>query len=271
MTKRCAFALCVTIALAFLAAPRAHAFDKGKLGSFIVLHCDYDVTPEPGRADTFSLDLSTMKGSLKEMDREPQQLVLRWVGDGPVLRIDDIDNGRVYPDYNFNLETGIPVGLDLDTGQPGGIGNIYTATDPITGEVVEHVPFPKPCHDDHGLVPAPQYTDAGRAQIAAESRPSIDEAKAAAKKLTAVQKAQAKAKFVQAFDLYKAGDFDAAILGFKQGLDIDPSSGLANFYLGECYARANKDYLARVRWQRTIDLEPSSKEALQAQSRLAKQ
>ncbi|MBI3013562.1 MAG: tetratricopeptide repeat protein [Candidatus Tectomicrobia bacterium] len=76
--------------------------------------------------------------------------------------------------------------------------------------------------------------------------------------------------FNQAFELFKAGEFDAAVRGFTQGLEIDPANGVAHFYLAETYARQNKTALARTHYQRTVDFAPDSKEALLAQSRLKK-
>lgn len=235
--------LVIALAFVFLGAPPAQAFDKTKFSGLVVLRCNPLYSPLPAREEVFSLDFSTMKAN-HQWNTQSDALVLQWVGDGPVIKVDSIHG---YDHYEVNLETAI----------------VTDNHDPAH--------FSYPCHDDGGLIPAPEYTDAGKAQIEAEARPSVGDAKAAGKKLTPAQKAQAQAKFAQAFDLFKAGDFDAAILGFKQGLDIDPSSGLANFYLGESYARTNKDYLAKIRWQRTIDLAPGSKEALQAQVRLTKQ
>jgi Flp pilus assembly protein TadD len=70
--------------------------------------------------------------------------------------------------------------------------------------------------------------------------------------------------------LFQSGEFDAAIAGFKEGLAIDPANGIANYCLGKCYARQDQDDLARVRYQRAVDLAPGTKEALLAKARLAK-
>lgn len=268
MKKRISAALAGALGFVSLAAPpAAQAFDKAKFTGVLVLHCSEPIPSNPDRDIVFSFDFSTMRETDEWLSKTAH--TLHWVGDGPALTLIEILAGHEsFPHWKVNLETGLIIHL-LPSGEPQKNLNEYTVRDPVTGNL-ENVTFPKPCHDDNGLVPAPEYTEAGAAEIAAALRPSIDDAKAAARKLTAAQKKQAQTKFAQAFDLFKTGDFTAAILGFKQGLDIDPSSGIANFYLGECYARTNKDHLAKIRWQRTIDLAPGSKEALQAQSRLTK-
>lgn len=127
------------------------------------------------------------------------------------------------------------------------------------------------CRDDRGLMPDLQFKPFDPAQAQAENQPAIQDAKAISAKLSAAQKSKAQASFKQAFELFQSGEFDAAVIGFKEGLAIDPANGLANYYLGECYARQDNDDLARIRYQRTVDLAPGTKEALLAQARLKKQ
>jgi Flp pilus assembly protein TadD len=102
------------------------------------------------------------------------------------------------------------------------------------------------------------------------TQPTPQEAKAISAKLSAAQKSKAQASFKQAFELFQAGQFDAAILGFEQGLAIDPGDGRANYYLGECLDRQDQDALAKLRYQRAVYLAPGTKEALLAQAWLAK-
>ena len=135
----------------------------------------------------------------------------------------------------------------------------------------EKIKVPASCRDDNGLIPNAHFKLPDPAQAQAENRPPVQEAKAISAKLSAAQKSKAQASFKQAFELFQSGQFDAAVIGFKAGLAIDPANGIANYYLGECYTRQGDDDLARIRYQRAVDLAPGTKEAFQAQARLAKQ
>jgi TolA-binding protein len=126
------------------------------------------------------------------------------------------------------------------------------------------------CRDDKGLIPNAHFKLPDPAEAQAENRPTPKEAKAISAKLSAAQKSGAQARFKQAFELFQSGQFDAAVIGFKEGLAIDPANGIANYYLGECYTRQGDDDLARVRYQRAVDLAPGTKEAFEAQAWLAK-
>lgn len=88
--------------------------------------------------------------------------------------------------------------------------------------------------------------------------------------LTADDRQKAGALFSQGFELFKAGEFKAAELAFKDGLDIDPANGAAHYYLAETYVRLKNEALAHTHYQRAIDFAPSTKEALLARSRLAR-
>ena len=87
--------------------------------------------------------------------------------------------------------------------------------------------------------------------------------------LSPPDKARAQALFATGFSLWQSGDFAAAELAFKQGLDIDPANALANYYYGDCLARRKdkteaKDYLARA-----AALGGASPEGFKAQAELS--
>ena len=92
-------------------------------------------------------------------------------------------------------------------------------------------------------------------------------AAAASAKLTAKQKQDAKTMFSAAFDLFKAGEFDAAAIQFKKGLAIDPGNYSAHYYLAESLARLKDMDAAKQHYALTIELAPASKEAALAESR----
>jgi hypothetical protein len=86
--------------------------------------------------------------------------------------------------------------------------------------------------------------------------------------LSDADRAQTKAIFATAFTLWQSGDFAAAEIAFKRGLDIDPANALANYYYGDCLARRKdkadaKEYLARA-----VALGGNSVEAFKAQAEL---
>ena len=58
--------------------------------------------------------------------------------------------------------------------------------------------------------------------------------------LGAEDKAKAQQLFATGFSLWQSGDFAAAELAFKQGLDIDPANAQANYYYGDCLARRKR-------------------------------
>ena len=190
----------------------------------------------------YQVDFTTMTGVSKDGDH----LKLQWRG--PILRMDTEGSAVAYWTT-----------IDVRTGT-GELGLASTSfKDPTS------------CRDDNGLIPNARFTPPDPAQARAEDQPPVKEAKAISAKVSAAQKAKAQASFKQAFELFQAGEFEAAIVGFKEGLAIDPADGRANYYLGECYARQQQDDLARIRYQRAVDLAPGSKEAFLAQARLKKQ
>ena len=79
----------------------------------------------------------------------------------------------------------------------------------------------------------------------------FDAIRAKSAALPPADKDRARQLFKTGFKLWQSGNFAAAEIGFKQGLDIDPANALANYYYGDCLARRKdkadaKDYLARA-------------------------
>jgi len=87
--------------------------------------------------------------------------------------------------------------------------------------------------------------------------------------MSAAQRNQALDYFKSALALWKSGDFAAAELGFKQGLDIDPANGPANYYYADCLQRRGDRVNATDYMARAAALAPSSEEGLKAQIALA--
>ena len=86
--------------------------------------------------------------------------------------------------------------------------------------------------------------------------------------ISPAEKARATAVFATAFGLWKAGDFDAAALGFKQGLTLDPANPLANYYYGDCLMRRKAKSDARTYLSRAVAFGGVTAEALKAQAEL---
>lgn len=80
----------------------------------------------------------------------------------------------------------------------------------------------------------------------------------------------AKPIFKAAFDLYKEGQFEAAELQFKKGLEVDPKSAIAHYYLAETQARLNKMKEALKHYETVVKFAPDSKEAALATVALEK-
>ena len=88
------------------------------------------------------------------------------------------------------------------------------------------------------------------------------------KNLPASDKTKAVSIFKQAFELFQTGEFDAAVVQFKKGLEIDPANAIANYYLAETYVRQNNGILARQYYELARQFGGDSKEAVLAESRL---
>ncbi|OUC13532.1 MAG: hypothetical protein B0A82_16740, partial [Alkalinema sp. CACIAM 70d] len=69
--------------------------------------------------------------------------------------------------------------------------------------------------------------------------------------LSPAQRETVRRKFRSGFELFQAGEFAAAELLFRDGLQIEPANEVANFYLAESLARLNKAAEARHYWQQT--------------------
>ena len=86
--------------------------------------------------------------------------------------------------------------------------------------------------------------------------------------LSPAEKSGAQALFSTGFALWQSGDFAAAAMGFKQGLDIDPANALANYYYGDCLARQKNKAQARDYLGRAVALGGTTAEALKARAEL---
>lgn len=95
--------------------------------------------------------------------------------------------------------------------------------------------------------------------------PPYAEEHARSQRLTAAQRAQAQALFNSAYALWQNGEFTAAEAGFRQGLDIDPANGVANFYLGDIVQRRNAYDEAAIYMAAAVAFAPTSAEGLRAQ------
>lgn len=81
---------------------------------------------------------------------------------------------------------------------------------------------------------------------------------------------KARERFSQGFELFQEGEFDAAVIRFKGGLELDPANALGNFYLAETYIRMNDVENAKKYYRYTVEFAPDIKEAALAQARLEK-
>jgi tetratricopeptide (TPR) repeat protein len=86
--------------------------------------------------------------------------------------------------------------------------------------------------------------------------------------LSPAERTQAQSLFATAFGLWQSGDFAAAEIAFRQGLDIDPANALANYYYGDCLARRKDRPEARVYLERAVALGGSTAEAFKARAAL---
>lgn len=98
--------------------------------------------------------------------------------------------------------------------------------------------------------------------------PPYAQERALSQRLTAAQRAQAQTLFNSAFEVWRAGDLNAAEIGFRQGLEIDPANGAANFYMGDILRRRGANQDAAAFMARAAALAPQSAEGLRAQAAL---
>jgi hypothetical protein len=104
----------------------------------------------------------------------------------------------------------------------------------------------------------------------AREQEDLDKKRQVSEQLSPELKAKAKEKFTQAFNLFKEGEFEAAIIRFKQGLELDPANGLGHFYMAETYARLNDTENAVIHYNYTVQFSPDIKEAAIAEVKLSK-
>ena len=82
------------------------------------------------------------------------------------------------------------------------------------------------------------------------------------------QRSQAQMFLAAAYELWKAGDFLSAEVGFKRGLDIDPTNGPANYYYADILQRKGDIAGASEYMSRAAIFGGATKEGLQAQALL---
>lgn len=86
--------------------------------------------------------------------------------------------------------------------------------------------------------------------------------------LTPEQKNQALTFFKLGFDLWQSGDFSAAQIAFKQGLDIDPVNPQANYYYGDSLLKTKDRKGAAEFFARSAALGPATLEGIKSQAAL---
>lgn len=86
--------------------------------------------------------------------------------------------------------------------------------------------------------------------------------------LTPEQREQARTLFEHAYELLQSGDYQAARLGFEQGLAIDPANVVGSLYMAETLSRLGDNAGARTFYDKVIAIDANSAEALKAQAAL---
>lgn len=81
------------------------------------------------------------------------------------------------------------------------------------------------------------------------------------------QPGPATAKFSEAFERFRVGDFQAALSGFRDGLALEPANGLAHFYAGETQSRLQNHSEALQHYERAASLLAGAKEGELASER----
>jgi hypothetical protein len=112
------------------------------------------------------------------------------------------------------------------------------------------------------------YTIEDEASARAKTERQVAEASARSAKLSPAKRTEAQQIFKQAFELFRASEFDAAARLFENGLAIDPGNAPAQYYLGETYARAGKKDRALAHYELAAGIAPNSKEGALAATRL---
>ncbi|MBL8548088.1 MAG: SUMF1/EgtB/PvdO family nonheme iron enzyme [Hyphomonadaceae bacterium] len=101
------------------------------------------------------------------------------------------------------------------------------------------------------------------------NRPVVDRFAALREGVTAARRREALTYFSNAFLVWQAEDFAAAEIGFRRGLEIDPTNGSANFYMGDLLRRRGDNAGARDYFERSVAFGAGSTEALRAEAALA--
>lgn len=108
------------------------------------------------------------------------------------------------------------------------------------------------------------------AQVAAyRNRPVVDRFAAMRDGVTAARRREALTYFSSAFGVWQSEDFAAAEIGFRRGLEIDPTNAPANFYMGDLLRRRGDSSGARDYFERSVAFGAGSAEALRAEAALA--
>jgi tetratricopeptide (TPR) repeat protein len=244
-------------------AGSAHADERARFTGTVTLTCAFDSL-------VIKADFATMTAVATRATFAPKDYRLHWAtlaiasGETAQVLVLTRDFAGAYESYALDTAAGIFSPGPDDRAHAGD-------TLPSTYPGLNRDPglLPLRCRDDRSLIPAPEFAAFEARQATAENEPPIAKAKGIAAALAPAERKRAQARIKEAASLANAGECDGAVPELKAALAIDPSSAAGNFYLAECYAQRAQTKLARVRWQRTIDLAPKSKEAAEARSRLA--
>jgi tetratricopeptide (TPR) repeat protein len=98
----------------------------------------------------------------------------------------------------------------------------------------------------------------------------VSEARAKSNGLSEAEKKRARKLLFEAFELYKAGDFEAAKVGIARALSIDPAEGRAHFYFAEILREQKNLIEARKQYSLAKELSPDSSEGIKAEVWLTK-
>lgn len=96
----------------------------------------------------------------------------------------------------------------------------------------------------------------GSANISNGGATVVASASPAPQQPTAENRTGAHKVFMHAFKLFHSGDFDAAVILFKQGLELEPDSAHGHFFLTETYQRLDRRIPAREHYEHAVRLAP---------------
>lgn len=97
---------------------------------------------------------------------------------------------------------------------------------------------------------------------------SDSEVSAKSASLTDEDRTRSLKAFSVGFELWQAGDCNAAVMAFRRGLDIDPANPKANFYYGDCLQRLRRREEAKEAFQRAVRFGDGTPEGYKAQAAL---